>query len=220
MIISSISYKGGVGKSTVAQNLAICFAASGYKTCIVDADETQATVSWTGVRFEKGIEPVIQSIGMTDHKALVGNVKEQYKNYDIIIIDCPPSLSPIAVKAMYLSHLLLIPVTPRGGSDIWVTEKLLDKYSTIREEKEGDLPAYFVVNQFEPNVNLHKASLGIIRELEQEFELGSLKSILNKRVAYGEANARGMGVYEYDDRKAKSEIIDLANEILKIGEEI
>ena len=86
MIISSISYKGGVGKSTVAQNLAVCFANSGYKTCIVDADETQATVSWTGVRFEKELQPAIQSIGMTDHKALVGNVKEHYKNFDVIII--------------------------------------------------------------------------------------------------------------------------------------
>ncbi len=218
MIIASISYKGGVGKSTIAQNLAICFAKSGYKTCIVDADETQATVSWTGVRFEKGIEPPVQSIGMTDHKALVGNVKEQYKNYDIIIIDCPPSLSPIAVKAMYLSHLLLIPLTPRGGSDIWVTEKLLDKYSTIREEKEGGLPAYILINQFEPNLNLHRASLSIIEQLEEEFEVKRLKSVLNKRTAYGEANVRGMGVYEYEDRKAKKEIIALANEILKIGE--
>jgi len=220
MIISSISYKGGVGKSTVAQNLAVCFANSGYKTCIVDADETQATVSWTGVRFEKELQPAIQSIGMTDHKALVGNVKEHYKNFDVIIIDCPPSLSPIAVKAMYLSHLLVIPVTPRGGSDIWVTEKLLEKYSTIRDEKDGNLPAYFLINQFEPNVNLHKASLGIVKELEKEFDIKTLKTILNKRVAYGEANVRGMGVYEYDDRKAKAEVVALTKEILSIGEGI
>lgn len=220
MIISSISYKGGVGKSTVAQNLAVCFAQSGYKTCIVDADETQATVSWTGVRFEKGMEPSIQSIGMTDHKALIGNVKAHYKNFDIIIIDCPPSLSPIAVKAMYLSHLLIIPVTPRGGSDIWVTEKLLDKYSTIRDEKDGKLPAYFLINQFEPQVNLHKASLGIIKELEKEFDIKTLEAVLNKRVAYGEANVRGMGVYEYSDTKAKAEVVALTKEILKIGEEI
>ena len=220
MIISSISYKGGVGKSTVAQNLAVCFANSGYKTCIVDADETQATVSWTGVRFEKGIKPTIQSIGMTNHKALIGNVKEHYKNFDIMIIDCPPSLSPIAIKAMYLSHLLVIPVTPRGGSDIWVTEKLLEKYSTIRDEKEGKLPAYFLINQYEPNVNLHKASLGVIKELEQEFNIKRLDSVLNKRVAYGEANVRGMGVYEYSDRKAKAEMVSLTNELLKIGEEL
>lgn len=220
MIIASISYKGGVGKSTVAQNLAVCFAHSGYKVCIVDADETQASVSWTGVRFEKETEPVIHSVGQTDAKSFIGNVKGHYDNYDIVIIDCPPSLSPIAIKAMYISHLLLIPVTPTGGSDIWVTEKLLDKYSDIREEKETDIPAYFVVNQFEPNVNLHKASLEIFDQLQEEFKVKTMKTKLHKRVAYGEANARGLGVYEYDNKKAKDEIIDLANEVIAIGEKL
>ena len=220
MIISSISYKGGVGKSTVAQNLAVCFAHSGHKVCIIDADETQASMSWTGVRFEKDITPVIQSVGLTDAKAFVGNVKGQYENFDIIIIDCPPSLSPIAIKAMYLSHLLIIPVTPTGGSDIWVTEKLLEKYTDIREEKGSEIPAYFLVNQFEPNVNLHRASLTVFEALQEEFKIKMFDTRLNKRVAYGEANARGMGVYEYDNPKAKEEIIELANEILKIGENI
>jgi len=220
MIIASISYKGGVGKSTVAQNLAVCFAHSGYKVCIVDADETQASVSWTGVRFEKGLKPSIQAIGMTDPKAFIGNVKGQYENYDIILIDCPPSLSAIAVKAMYLSTILVIPTTPTGGSDIWVTEKLLEKYDNIRAEKETDIPAYFLINKFEPNLNLHKASLGIFKQLQQDYNVDMLNTKLHKRVAYGEANARGSAVFEYDNGKAKQEIISLANELLDIGEKI
>lgn len=217
MIIASISYKGGVGKSTVAQNLAVCFANTGHKVCIVDADETQASVSWTGVRFEKDITPAIQSIGLTDPKGFIGNIRGHYANYDIMIIDCPPSLSPIAIKAMYVSHLLIIPATPRGGSDIWVTEKLLDKYRDIQEEKGSKIPAYMLINQFEPNVNLHKASLSVLEELNKEFQVDMFESKLHKRVAYGEANARGLGVYEYEDRKAKQEIVSLANEVMDIG---
>lgn len=220
MIIASISYKGGVGKSTVAQNLAVCFAHSGYKVCIVDADETQASVSWTGVRFEKKLEPKVQAIGMTDPKAFIGNVKGQYENFDIVIIDCPPSLSAIAVKAMYLSHLLLIPTTPTGGSDIWVTEKLLEKYNDIRAEKESTIPAYFLINKYEPNLNLHKASLSIFEQLQEDYNVGMMETKLHKRVAYGEANARGSAVIEYDNGKAKKEILALANEILDIGENI
>ncbi len=40
MILSSISYKGGVGKSTISQNLAVLFAKQKYRVCIVDADES------------------------------------------------------------------------------------------------------------------------------------------------------------------------------------
>ena len=91
MIISSISYKGGVGKSTIARNLAVYFAKNGYKVCIVDADESQVTVKWSGVRLEKGIEPALQVIGMTDSKALMGTVKQLYDDFDIVVIDSPPS---------------------------------------------------------------------------------------------------------------------------------
>jgi len=38
MIISISSLKGGVGKSTIAQNLAVCFAHQGYTVCIADAE--------------------------------------------------------------------------------------------------------------------------------------------------------------------------------------
>ena len=50
MIIASISYKGGVGKSTVAQNLAVCFAHLNFKVVIVDTDTNQNSLSWYGAR--------------------------------------------------------------------------------------------------------------------------------------------------------------------------
>ena len=52
MIISITSLKGGVGKSTITQNLAVCFAHMGYNTCIVDADTNQSSLKWAGLRPE------------------------------------------------------------------------------------------------------------------------------------------------------------------------
>ena len=57
MIISCVNYKGGVGKSTLTQNLAVALAHRGYKICIVDADVTAATMDWAEMRHENEIEP-------------------------------------------------------------------------------------------------------------------------------------------------------------------
>ena len=50
MIISISTLKGGAGKSTITQNLAVCLAESGYDVCIVDADTNQSAIQWYEIR--------------------------------------------------------------------------------------------------------------------------------------------------------------------------
>lgn len=221
MIISSINYKGGVGKSTVAQNLAVALVHQGYKVCLVDADNTRATSSWSDRRDENGIEPSIPCISLTNPKSFAKQVRAQYEQYDVLIIDCPPALSPIAVKAMYTSHFLVIPISTTGGSDVWVSEQLLEKFQEIREAKEdaGDDPvnAQLLVNMHRSNVTLHTLAANIVEQLSETYEVGMFKVKLGNRVAYGEANVSGLGVVEYTDRKAKVEIDRLTRELVALA---
>lgn len=221
MIISSINYKGGVGKSTVAQNLAVALVHQGYKVCLVDADNTRATSSWSDRRDENGIEPSIPCISLTNPKSFAKQVRAQYEQYDVLIIDCPPALSPIAVKAMYTSHFLVIPISTTGGSDVWVSEQLLEKFQEIREAKEdaGDDPvnAQLLVNMHRRNVTLHTLAAGIVEQLSETYDVGLFKVKLGNRVAYGEANVSGLGVVEYTDRKAKVEIDRLTRELVALA---
>lgn len=221
MIISSINYKGGVGKTTVAQNLAVALVHQGYKVCLVDADNTRATSSWSDRRDENGIEPSIPCISLTNPKSFAKQVRAQYEQYDVLIIDCPPALSPIAVKAMYTSHFLIIPISTTGGSDVWVSEQLLEKFQEIREAKDdaGDDPvnAQLLVNMHRSNVTLHTLAAGIVEQLAETYEVGMFKVKLGNRVAYGEANVSGLGVVEYSDRKAKVEIDRLTRELVALA---
>jgi len=134
-------------------------------------------------------------------KSFAKQVRAQYEQYDVLIIDCPPALSPIAVKAMYASHLLVIPVSTTGGSDVWVSEQLLEKFQEIREAKEdaGDDPvqAQLLVNMYRRNVTLHELAAGIVEQLAETYDVGVFDVRLGNRVAYGEANVSGMGVLEY-----------------------
>ncbi len=214
MILSSLSYKGGVGKTTVAQNVAVCLAHTGYKVCILDADTSQNSQSWLGRRSSE--LPNIPVYGNTDPQAIMQNIKALYDDYEVIIIDSPPALSKIASKIILASHLLLIPITPTGGSDIWTTEQLLEHYDLIRDQKGSAIPAAFVVNRFRANVKMHQAYLEALSEFKETYGVDTMQSKLVDRSAYGEANLQGMGVYEYTNPQAKQEVINLCNEIINL----
>jgi chromosome partitioning protein len=50
MIVLIANPKGGVGKSTVATNLAGYYASAGYRTMLGDLDRQQSAVSWLAIR--------------------------------------------------------------------------------------------------------------------------------------------------------------------------
>lgn len=221
MIVSSISYKGGVGKSTIARNLAVYFAKQDYKVCIVDADESQVTVKWSGVRMEKEIEPVIQVVGMTDPKALMGTVKQLYNDYDIIVIDSPPSYHPISVKIMLISHLILMPIKPTGRDELETAKDLLERYSEAMEMKESRTQAFFIINEFNPRPSFHKSFVSILSEIGEEYNTPILETYIHYRPAvYSECSAKGIGVVEHGSKRAKEEFKELAKRIVSIGETI
>ena len=111
MVISISSLKGGVGKSTISQNLAVCFAHQGYDVCIADADTNQSSLRWSSYRDED--LPPIPVSGLPDGKILSKNVRLLEESHEIVIIDGTPNLSPIASKIIILADILIIPVLPR-----------------------------------------------------------------------------------------------------------
>lgn len=75
-VISVWSPKGGVGKSTVASNLASCYANSGQKVIVCDTDEQQSLYKL----YTKGVVP---------WGAISGLPKEK-PDADVVIIDHAP----------------------------------------------------------------------------------------------------------------------------------
>lgn len=209
MIISVTSLKGGVGKSTIAQNIAVCMAHTGYKVCIVDADTNQSSLRWSSYRDET--LPGVAVFGIPDGKMLSSNVKHLNDDYEIVIIDGTPSLSKVTSKILLLGDLIIVPILP-SGLDIWATEQFIERYEDAKEQKEKDIPAYFILNQYSKKINLNKE----VKEVLEDLDIKTLKSSLKSRVAYKQAVIEGMGVYEYKDAKAKEEVVELTNEIISI----
>lgn len=214
MIISSISYKGGVGKSTIAQNIAVCLAHTGHTVVIVDADESQNSAYWVEKREEKHKQ--IQVVKCINDKKIAKEVSQLYEDFDFVIIDSPPSQSVIADKIILLSHLVLVPVTTKGGSEINTANQFIDQLENLAILKQKKIKAHFIVNEFNPRANMHNEFVEVLEEME----IPLLKSKLHNRVAYGESNVLGIGVYEHPDKKAKAEIVAVVNEINSILKEI
>lgn len=210
MKIGVTNLKGGVGKTTIAQNIAVCFAHMGYKVCIVDTDTNQNSLAWNGVRDEN--LPNILVVGATDSNALNKTVDALHKDHEIIVIDGTPSLSKMTTRIILASDLLLIPVLP-SGHDFRSMNQFFERFEQAKEFKE-EIPAYILLNQFSKNVNVHQD----MKDILEQFEVPIMKSTVRSRVAYNKTGIEGMGVYEHSDNKAKLEMVNLTNEILELAE--
>jgi len=220
MILASINHKGGTGKTIVAQNLAVCYANQGKKTCIVDSDPSQNSVQWFASRPEDQTRiPVFPN---QDWKTLRKTVTDLYTNedYDVIIIDSPPTLERIASEIIQLAHMVLIPISPTGGNDIWSTEQIADSIDHLSQQKGSPIPSYFIINRIQPGFNVHEMFVQALEAHSKTYKIGILDSRLHLRTAFGAANMYGLGVGEYTDPKAKKEVAALAEEVLNIFDKL
>ena len=209
MVISFISFKGGVGKSTLAQNTAVCLAQRGHQIALVDTDPTASTLSW----YEARETSDIKAIHHDNSRTITTAIKQLESKFDFVIVDCPPAINPITTKILLVADINMIPILP-SGSDTWTTEKFLEHIDTVRNETKMNINACLVVNRFSPRVRLHKDFMEVLKEYVSAYQVDLADTTIKNRAAFQYANSDGCGVVEYNDKKAAHEIESLTNEIV------
>lgn len=216
MVISITNLKGGVGKTTIATNLAVCFAHQKYDVCIVDTDlGQQSSMEWSGNRSEELLRIPVFGVSI---KQLNKEVEELKKRFQLVIVDGTPQLSELADRTILASDIVLIPLTP-SVYDFRGFENFLERYEQIKNLKESNgttVGAYVVLNRVIPNTNVSKE----IGDAVLEYEVGILNTKLINRVSYVDTATEGKGVVEYKDKKAKEEIEALAEELKELMQKI
>lgn len=215
MIISCISYKGGVGKTTISQNVAVALATAGHKVCIVDADESGNTADWAESRTDD--LPTVHVIAEKNENKIALLIKKMYQDYDFIVVDSPPSQTPISSIIILISHMVLIPVLPKGKQETNTINQLIEKIENLEATKDKEIEYRFIINEYNPRINSHSQFVEIMTQIFGDKVVGSK---LHHRVAYSEVTHVGKGVVEYEDEKAASEIIQLTNELTSIFQTI
>lgn len=106
LIVSMVSQKGGVGKSTLARLLATSFAAIDWTVKIADLDKGQLTsYQWTSRRLQNGILPDVP----VEPFSSVNTALAVAEHYDLLILDGAPH-GPANTQAMAeRSDIIAIP---------------------------------------------------------------------------------------------------------------
>jgi chromosome partitioning protein len=207
-IIGVIQVKGGVGRSTIATNLAAILSAS-KPTALIDCDLPQGTsASWYATRKAGNPAGDLTLALARDHRELVEKATELNESQGYIVIDAPPRIAAITRATIILSHVSLIPLGA-SAAEIWSTTDLLETIEEARKYK-ADVDARIVWNRFRSHTREAQDLSGAVR---QELKLRELETRLGYRVAYSEAIARGLSVAEWPDRAAQEEMAALVEEI-------
>jgi chromosome partitioning protein len=212
MIIVIGNEKGGVGKTTLATNLATIAAHEGRDILLVDTDIQGSAQAWSSSRDEADITPRIPTVSKFG-KGLVRELQGLHERYELIVVDAGGRDSVELRGALAVADHLFAPVQA-SQFDLWALERL----SEVLLQAQGlnpNLNARVVITRASPNPIV--AETEEAREFLAEFEgLILAQTVIRDRIVYRRATRAGLAVTELKpaDIKARTEIMELYREIL------
>ena len=214
LIINLSHQKGGVGKSTLAYNIADAFRTLGFKVRLLDMDAQNTSDGLNSLR-ERAFSDIEKVV---DKRTLVEIINTSSTDgSEILIIDSGGfdlALSRLAIMGADIN------VTPVGDR---VTELLgvVQKYSQTLEEIEttthSSVSSHVILNRIHP---FAKHFEHIEEMIENSPKMAMLKSIVRERAIYDKSFIDGRTVFEADDIEghevAMDEILSVCYELIEI----
>ncbi|TLS35138.1 ParA family protein [Pseudalkalibacillus caeni] len=142
-------------------------------------------------------------------------LKKIEKDFDYIIIDCPPSLGLLTINALTASDAVIIPVqceyyALEGLSQLLNTVRLVQKHLNTELMIEGVL-----LTMLDARTNL---GIQVIEEVKKYFQDKVYKTIIPRNVRLGEAPSHGKPIIVYDPKSRGAEVyLELAKEVVANG---
>jgi chromosome partitioning protein len=209
MIVTVGHTKGGVGKTTLAVQMALSRALAGRDVLLVDGDRQASSQNSMAIRAEAGRLPRLSCVNFPDGKILQEQVQRQAAKYDDVVIDAGGHDSTALRAALALSDLLVIPFGPRSV-DVWALADIATLVDQARSFRDG-LRAYAVLNSADPGSSSDNTDAAAALADFPGLEL--IDAPVRRRKALANAIGLGLSVEELAPRdpKACSEIAMLVS---------
>lgn len=242
-VISIANQKGGVGKTTTCFNLGVAFSLCGLKVLMIDGDPQGDLSTMSGNKTTEGltlyevlhgkdINKAIKdgdgfSIIVSDETLARGEIDlvkaprtvlkdaldNLETNFDVVLIDCPPSLNVLTIDELTASDEVIIPVQ----AQYLPLKGVARLRETIEKTKASLNPSLkiggVVVTFYDGRRNL---DVQVRESLEKAFKAKVFKTAISINTKIAEAPSHGLSIFEYAPRsKGAEQFRALAAEIMK-----
>lgn len=176
-----------------------------YPTKHEKLDLVPATIQLAGAEIELTAQ-------MAREQRLQLGLTSVRSDYDVILIDCPPSLGQLAINAFTASDAILIPVQAEyyaleGVSQLLNTIRLVQRHFNPNLAIEGVL-----LTMYDARTNL---GTEVVQEVQKTFGDRVYKTIIPRNTRLAEAPSYGEPIFSYDVRSRGAQAYEaLVQEVL------
>ena len=211
MIYVICNEKGGAGKSSIAQTLAVYLKLiHNTDALLVDADPQRTTAEWASERAESDL-PAILCIELT------GNIATQLKTlenqYSSIVIDCGGADSKAMRSALTVADVALLPFRAKRR-DLKVAPAMAEIID-MAKALNSNLKTYSVITQA-PTLPNQAYRIQGAKALLESLELNPLTYVTRNLNSWDDADEAGLSVLEWKyDKKAGDDAKKIFDELLE-----
>lgn len=160
----------------------------------------------------------VELVPMISRETRVKTALEKIKrDYDFVIIDCPPSLGLLTLNSLTAADTILVPIqceyyALEGLSQLMNTVRLVQRHLNPALDVEG-----VVLTMFDARTNL---SIQVVEEVKKYFKNKVYRTVIPRNVRLSEAPSFGLPIILYDPKSRGAECyLELAEEVIEYSEE-
>jgi chromosome partitioning protein len=203
-VLAVANQKGGVAKTTTVASLGAAMVAAGRRVLLVDLDAQGC------LTFSLGHDP--DKLPVSVHEALKRALAKLSDEFDVVIVDCPPSLGVLTLNGLTAADEVIVPLqcetlAHRGVGQFLRTVADVQQITNPNLRLLGALPTLY------DSRTTHTRD--VLLDVADRYDLPVLAPPIPRTVRFAEASASGSSVIAGRRNKGAMAYTELAQALIK-----